>query len=439
VSDSPKLNDLGQVAFNASSNTVGYGSSGIWLFDHGQISPVVVGGQAATAIGANRAFGNFGEIVLNNSGAMAFQAHARLPDVNQPWSSAVWEFRNGIVNAVVAAGATVPARAGNRVIDSYTDPSSYSVPFGRIAINIEDDVLFTAKLNTGGYGGDPTQDSGIWKARGTSVSLVNQEKSTGFRDSDFVDRGVAPSVNGRGHVAFGMCTAGDSRCWSGGAWISDGNTLTPLALIGQTVTIDGHDYTFTGAFGLTAMNDNDQVAFAADYLDSLTGVTQPGIWLSSAGDLQLIGGIFDGLPGLYPSQSIYGNYPPSGITINNRGQVAFETGLGIWATDRAGVLRLVAIRGQRIDIDNGPGENWQTIDGFRANLNDRDSGRAQGFNDRGELVFQVQYSLYSTAGGVFLSRVATIPEPSTGTLSGLFLAMAAGWRLRRAKQIGSTT
>jgi hypothetical protein len=430
VSDIPNFNDLGQVSFGASINTAGCGA-GVWLFDHGQLLPVAVRGQAATAIGTDRTFENFQEIVLNNSGTIAFQAHARLPDVNQPWRSAVWEYQNGALNPIIAGGAVVPLRQGNSTINSYTDPFSYSQPFGRIAVTSKDDVAFTARLE-----GFPP--SGLWKIHGTSVNLIDQATSNNFGDindflnNDIVNKPVAPSVNSHGHVAFAMCTTSRYPCYSGGAWINEGNTLTPLALSGETNSLNGHNYTFTGPFGPTAMDDNDDGTFAADYLDSVTGVTQPGIWLFSAGHLRLIGGIVDGLPDEDPAQP---NYGISGITVNNRGQVAFEMGVGIWATDSSGVLRLIVRRDEQIDVDNGTGENLQTVDWIRANLNDRGSGRPNGFNDRGESVFQVQDSIYSTGDGVFMSRAVAIPEPSTGMLCGLAIATVAGLRRRGAIRI----
>ena len=201
-----------------------------------------------------------------------------------------------------------------------------------------------------------------------------------------------------------------------------------MALSGQSISVDGHTYTFTGWFGHAALNDNDEVAFVAEFVDDITGIRKPGVWLSSGGSLRLIADVIDGLPAIVPGGNIDS---VAGVAINSRGQIAFQTLHGIWATDRYGVVQPIAQIGGTVDLDDGPGENLQTIHSLDVSLNDRQSGRVNGFNDRGEVAFSARFADFYLYDAVFVSSAVAIPEPLSSVQIILILIAIATKRPRR--------
>jgi hypothetical protein len=110
--------------------------------------------------------------------------------------------------------------------------------------------------------------------------------------------------------------------------------------------------------------------------------------------------------------------------LNAAGQTAFYAYLigsgigasnnkGIWATDRSGVLQLVARRGDLLEV--APGD-FRTIS-LLTFLGDRDShstgnsdGRPSAFNNLGQVAFSAIFT--DGTSGIFVSNRVAIPEPS---------------------------
>lgn len=109
------------------------------------------------------------------------------------------------------------------------------------------------------------------------------------------------------------------------------------------------------------------------------------------------------------------------LFLNSNGQVAFGARVngrgGVWAQDINGLLRPIALAGDVIDIDNGPGVDLRTITGatlfsdtFNAAAGNSD-GRSSAFNDLGQIVFLASFS--DGSRGVFVSNLVAIPEPAS--------------------------
>ena len=100
--------------------------------------------------------------------------------------------------------------------------------------------------------------------------------------------------------------------------------------------------------------------------------------------------------------------------LNSAGQTAFiadlsDGGAGIWATDRTGVLQLIAQRGGSLEV--APGD-VRTIDWLAFRTGDiYYTTFDTGLNDLGQVAFWAQFT--DGTGGIFVSNAVAVPEPST--------------------------
>lgn len=116
-------------------------------------------------------------------------------------------------------------------------------------------------------------------------------------------------------------------------------------------------------------------------------------------------------------------------SLNSSGQIAFQArlggggvgssnNLGIWATDRNGVLHLIARTGDKLEIAPGDFPTISNLD-LIANTDNGDGGPS-GFNNLGQLAFWASFN--GSTSGVFVSNVVAIPEPSSLLLTALAAA-----------------
>jgi hypothetical protein len=179
------------------------------------------------------------------------------------------------------------------------------------------------------------------------------------------------------------------------------------------------------------VSSGGHVAFTAEYLptpdDPSSGY---GVWLADEKGLRAIALAGEHPPGVPADFTFEGMGYPS---INAAGQVAFynyyslpESGNGIWATDRSGALQLIVRTGDVLEA--APGD-FRTVDtaSFQ-NYTSNDDGRPGGFNDRGQLVFWVQFT--DGSEGIFVSNAVAVPEPSSFLAAAAILALTASSRLR---------
>jgi hypothetical protein len=180
-------------------------------------------------------------------------------------------------------------------------------------------------------------------------------------------------------------------------------------------------------------------------LDVNTG-NDTALWARRGGALDLIAREGDLAPGTEAGVKFFdltmlGN--SQGYQINNKGQVAFESLLtgpgvtsandtGIWATDLAGTLRLVAREGSLFDVNDDPNiEDFRTI--LTTDLQWFNGGGEDGsggaFNNAGQLVVSLRFT--DNSGGVFVINTA-VPEPSTVLLLLVAIPLVGNRRRCRA-------
>jgi hypothetical protein len=220
-------------------------------------------------------------------------------------------------------------------------------------------------------------------------------------------------------------------------------TVRTVALSGQSApgTPSGVNFYFSDSsdFPFTpALNDAGQTAFFARLIGGgvINGTNDEGIWSEGSGSLALVARQGSPAPGT-PSDVNFNNFlaHPS---LNDAGQTAIwatltgngvdsTNGRGIWATDRTGVLQLIARTGDPLEVAPGDFRTLSAIS-FVANTGNSD-GRPSAFNNLGQLAFFARFT--DGSAGIFVSNRVAVPEPSS-----LLLAALAAIGLLRCRRVG---
>ncbi|MCH8839967.1 MAG: PEP-CTERM sorting domain-containing protein, partial [Planctomycetes bacterium] len=256
---------------------------------------------------------------------------------------------------------------------------------------------------------------------------------------------------GAGQTAFlGLLTGtGVDGTNNHGIWSEGGGAgLALVAREGDSAPGTPSGVNFRGFCCVRVLNGAGQTAFLGTLTG--TGVTSSndrGIWSEGGGaGLALVAREGDSAPGTPSGVNFRTFNIPNIPVLNGAGQTAFlgfltGTGVdftndhGIWAEDLSGSLSLVARAGDLLDIDDGPGVDLRTISDliFTADSGNED-GRANGFNDLGQLVFGATFT--DGSQGVFVSDLVAVPEPGTFLLATLASLLGIGRRRRRVPPVG---
>jgi hypothetical protein len=178
---------------------------------------------------------------------------------------------------------------------------------------------------------------------------------------------------------------------------------------------------YSGFLGQPVLNDADQIAFKAFVTgNGVDSTNDTGIWLERSGSLTLVAREGDQPPGT-PDGAVVGSFSglSNRLVLNDAGQVAFTNPNGLWATDRAGELQLIARTGDLLEV--APGD-FRTIrlpffDPSNGISTGNSDGRPSFFNNRGQLAFAATFT--DGSSGIFVSNRVAIPEPSTCALVAL--------------------
>jgi hypothetical protein len=420
---SPVLNDAGQIAFFTSLLGTGVtndNNGAIWSDLAGPLEVAVREGMQAPGLPAGANFNSLGMVRLSDD-HIAFTGRVQ-PGGND---SGVWRTNGKMLELIALEGAQAPGAPAGAVFFDFDGVTP--------ALGAGGQVAFRARLQSGG---DVTSanDAGIWAdAGGLGLSLVAREGSpapgtpAGVNFAEFGFSFNTPGVNALGHVAFhamlqtggGVTTANDTGIWSQ----RDG-ALALVAREGDAAP---------GALGVNfgqllsfppAINALGQTAFigALQQGGSITFANDQGLWLHRDGQLELIIREGDQAPGAPPGATFnFGTRSSPAIVLNDEGRLAVFAGVqgsdpgpfGIWAEDLSGVLRLIVREGDMLEVAPGDVRTISRVF-FRGGMGG-DSGQGVGFNDAGEVAFRAIFT--DGAHGVFVSRVAAIPEPGALALA----------------------
>lgn len=246
-------------------------SDGLWRMAGGTVLSVVRGGDAAA--GGSGRYYRFGRPVLNGAGSRAYWASlvsgvsASVEPVSR---EGIWLDRNGVVEALVLEGASVPGGAG-AVFESFYDP----------VLNEEGVAAFLGYLAKGPGGVDETDCKGIWVG-GLAASLREVCRSgaapPGLGAARFRSFS-SPRLNRLGQVVFsgtlvrgqgGVTAANDFGCW---AMTVDGSLMAVMRE-GDVITVGPGDLRTVRSLRLARLSDGGVVLLSVRFMDGSSGLVR---------------------------------------------------------------------------------------------------------------------------------------------------------------------
>jgi hypothetical protein len=347
-----RLNTSGDVAFNASVKGPGVSNAGVWRSDEGTLSLLARTGSAAPDTPTGTTFTGFFQPELDNVGRVAFRATVGGVGVDTSNSSGIWSEANGTLRLLARTGEQAPGAPAQTTFSS----------FGEMHAQDSGAVVFRATVATPGV--DSTK-TGIWSANSGAVEPLFQSGSQ------------APGMK-------------------------------------EGVTMDLTSFD---------VNERQELALFASINDPETGRV-PSIWSGLPGSLRLIAEQGMNAPGtttsftMFPS-TLTSPYVTATNSINSSGQIVFRAMLdspfdmGIWATDKNGLLQLIVRSGDLLEVAPNDFRTVRLLSGEQ-------------INDLGQIAFMAEFT--DRSSGLF---VATIPEPVSVVVFLAGISLTARRRLRR--------
>jgi hypothetical protein len=458
------INEAGITAFKATTSLRSSRfNAGFWSIGPGNSQLIAISGQQAIGLPDGVFYlmdRDDASLVLNDAGQTAFVTYiygSGMDDVGE----ALWAERNGSLELVARSGSHAPGTP---------DGVNFLLlfPRGRRALNNSGQVAFLAALTDSGTG----SDFGLWSEGSGSLALVARtgSQAPGMPDGvvfsgRFSAGFTSPAFNNAGRMAFvGRVTgAGIDFTNDTGIWSDVAGSLALIVRSGDPAPGMPDGVKFGSLHSLLtgpALNDAGQLAFFA----SLAGVgvdstNDLSLWSGAPGSLALVARRGDHAPGTEDGVvfRLSSAIPP--LVLNATGQTAFVARLegsgisdsndqGIWATDRSGVLQLIAREGDLLEV--APGD-FRTIAGAFGSLrfntadgngnSDHSTGNADGrpsaFNNLGQLAFYASFT--DGSSGIFVSNRVAVPEPTSLLLAALAgVGLSCRSRVRETKAKRST-
>ncbi len=309
-------------------------------------------------------------------------------------------------------------------------------PFGPAVLNGAGQIAFFARLT--GSGVDSTNNTGIWSNRSGSLALVvrSGDQAPGTPSGVNYSSVNSPGLNDAGQIAFnGLLTgSGVDSTNDWGIWSEGSGSLALVAREGDHAPGTPSGVNYSNLFISPVLNDAGQTAFYAELTGSGVDATNDrGIWSEGSGSLALVARRGDHAPGTPSGVNFSSLSNLNGLSVlNDAGQIAFfasltDGSIGIWASDRTGVLQLIARTGDPLEVAAG---DFRTISYVRFFDSLPNSDRQSKLNNLGQLVFSANFT--DGTGGIFVSNRVAVPEPSALALAAAGFALCIVRRRRRA-------
>jgi hypothetical protein len=411
----PNLSDGGQISFVSPLSGTGVTTANDLGVFRGSTSAslqlVAREGSPAPGLPSGVNFSIFASPKINSTGRLVFTTSLIGSGITTANDSSLWTDSTGSLALVAQEGS--PATG----ISAGVNFAAFSSP----AINDNGRIAFFGNLT--GTGVTTANDEGLWRSTtGTNLELVVREgdQAPGIPTGNNFSLLGSPVFNNAGHVAFAGRVVGPDITSENqyGIWSTRSGQLSLDYRSGEPAPQLGEGAAF-GMLAVPAMNHDNRMAFLAAVTGptTLTAIFNEG----RTGSLELVAATTQSAPGT-----------PTGVTfssftgtqsyhirpgMNASGQVAFfgkVTGsvittandFGIWATDLAGELHLVAREGDTIDVDPGAGTDLRTINvlSFYTGTGNED-GNHSGLNDSGLIAFSATF--VGGGGGVFVSDLVS--------------------------------
>lgn len=343
---------IGHVGFSSYAGTSldPFEFSGFWIEDSGIFKSVVVSGEQALGMpDGQKYYTSYGS--LTATGPIGYGAYLAPYNPNGTTDNAYWVQNKDNFELLLSAGDHAPDQPSSATI----------VALGGVALNSNGQVAFRALISD--HAINSNIDVGIWTGEPWAPRLVartGQPHSDSTEETLFAEIGPFISFSLAGQVAFDGSRPNPNSDGEvdSGIWIDDGGTL---ALV---VRQDGHP-----------PGTPDGVVFSRFNTHIF----------NSSGQLM-----------------IDGRLSGEGVDDSND--------RGLWVQDRTGALRLVVREGDLLEVV--PGDNRTVAKINRPLLlSSHDRGGNTVYNDLGQLAFGAQFT--DGSGGVFVSSLGTLPEPSS--------------------------
>lgn len=421
----PAVATSGDVAFKV--------GQGIWASTAGVLRPIAVKDTQVPTMPAGSMFANFstGKLLVNDSGQINFAGSMTGPGINSTNDFAIWTESSGVYRTIIREGDEAPGLA-----------SGVTVQYAS-AMGFNSAGKTTVAATFVGPGINSQNNLGIWIERTGGLELVARtgQQATGqapgvvFRDFYNVSfpLGGNYGFNSAGQVAF-HADLSDNR---GSIWTGEAGSIEMLISTNDPAPgmADGVEFIELGG---PLINRQGRVAFEANVIGGgISWEHGSSVWSNGFGSLELIALEDARAPDTPDDVTFFGHF--ESLSINSFGQTAFLASLhtddglhdAIFAQDRQGQLRLIAREGALFEI--APGDFREVSSLTFLGDSGLDDGRPSGFNDLGQVAFQARFR--NGTGGIFISNLVAVPEPTTWTLGAFgFVALiaTAARRNRRA-------
>ena len=257
--DTPALNAVGQLAFNATrlqpANLGGADFPNIYRASGGQLTPIAEAGDAVPD--GNGDFSQFGNRALNASGQVAFKAFLTGTSGGGSDDTGLFLGSGSAVTQIAREGAAVPDGNGN--FSSITSS----------ALNASGQVAFTADLTS--TSGGVSDNSGIFLGSGGAITQIAREGAAAPDGNGDFSSFSAPALNASGQVAFAASLTGTSGGTTDdfGIFLANGIDTIQVARGGKTLAGDTianfffNPSTDVNGNERSGINDAGQVAYQA--------------------------------------------------------------------------------------------------------------------------------------------------------------------------------
>jgi hypothetical protein len=268
---------------------------------------------------------------------------------------------------------------------------------------------------------------GIWSDRTGSVQLVVRSGS----QAHALPLGITyfsiaeGEFNAASQIAFRAALEGPGvdSANNQGIWAERGGDFALIVREGQQVpgVLSGVNFGFLND---PVLNDAGRVAFVADFAGAgVDSTNNSSLWRENSGGLEMIARRGSQATGVASGMNFNVFNTPA---FNAAGQVAFFATLagsdannsnnqGIWATNRAGVLQLIAHSGDLLEV--APGDLRVVSQLQFAGRTGNGDGRASGLNAAGQVAFRAVFA--DGSSGAFVSSAVAVPEPDALILTSL--------------------
>ncbi|MEZ6192813.1 MAG: hypothetical protein R3C45_16185 [Phycisphaerales bacterium] len=419
----PSIHESGLVTFSSgvSGELIGPGSSSfLWL--GGLAVNHVIAHEGMPAPGAPEG------VVLDGCGVGSVNAGGQQlvvcsvdDDAGIYDTIGLWREHDGVFDLITLGGDQAPGLTPGR---TFRSP-------GSVVMNDAGQVAFRSTITSSG--GTSLIGSGIWSTRNGVLEKVawsgDPAPGTNEHFKSFTGNDINLTIDDVGHLAFAATlTLGDTSIWR-----QTDAGLELVAREGDHAPGTDPGVTFNSV-GQVLGSDLGHVAFFGGIVGP--GIGSPfekGIWVNFEDATRLIVRDGDPVPGT-AAGSHFAWVDPF-FAINGLGQIAFWAAVdlpdgtstaGIWATDHAGEVVLIARSGQFIDVSNDPlVADIREIDVVEMNRGTPGaySGRSA-FNDAGQIALNIEFT--DGSEGIF---VVSIPEPGA-----VWLLLAGFMGLERCRR-----